>query len=48
MGLARLEGRVAIGRFIARFPDYRLAGPALRSKRVRFRGHIALPCRVAG
>jgi len=46
MGLARLEGRVAIGRFIARFPDYRLTGPALRARRARFRGHVALPCRV--
>ncbi|HEX7440992.1 MAG TPA: cytochrome P450 [Caldimonas sp.] len=46
MGLARLEGRIAIGRFVARFPDYRLAGAAVRSRRARFRGHIALPCRV--
>jgi hypothetical protein len=46
MGLARLEGRIAIGRFVARFPDYRLSAPAVRSKRARFRGHVALPCRV--
>jgi cytochrome P450 len=43
MGLGRLEARVAIGRFLARFPGYRLARPAVRSKRVRFRGHLALP-----
>jgi cytochrome P450 len=43
MGLGRLEGRVAIGRFLARFPDYRLAGPPVRSRRVRFRGHLTLP-----
>ncbi len=43
MGLARLEGKVAIGRFIARFPDFRLAAPALRSQRARFRGHVRLP-----
>jgi cytochrome P450 len=42
MGLARLEGRVAIGRFLARFPDYRLAAPALRQRRARFRGHARL------
>ena len=48
MGLARLEGRVAIGRFVARFPHYRLAGPAQRSRRARFRGHVAIPCRVGG
>jgi cytochrome P450 len=42
MGLARLEGRVAIGRFLARFPNYRLAAPALRARRARFRGHVRL------
>jgi len=42
MGLARLEGRVAIGRFLARFPNYQLAGPALRHRRARFRGHARL------
>jgi cytochrome P450 len=44
MGLGRLEGRVAIARFLARFPNYRLAAPAVRSRRARFRGHVALPC----
>lgn len=44
MGLGRLEGRVAIGRFLERFPNYRLAAPAVRSQRVRFRGHVTLPC----
>ena len=48
MGLGRLEGRVAISRFLARFPNYRLNGPALRSRRVRFRGHLALPCALLG
>jgi cytochrome P450 len=42
MGLARLEGRVAIGRFLARFPNYRLAAPAVRARRARFRGHVRL------
>jgi cytochrome P450 len=42
MGLARLEGRVAIGRFLARFPNYRLAAPAVRAQRARFRGHVRL------
>jgi cytochrome P450 len=42
MGLARLEGRVAIGRFLARFPNYRLAAPPLRQRRARFRGHARL------
>jgi cytochrome P450 len=48
MGLGRLEGRVAIERFLARFPNYRLAAPAVRSRRVRFRGHVALPCALLG
>ena len=48
MGLGRLEGRVAISRFLARFPNYRLNGPALRSHRVRFRGHLVLPCALLG
>ena len=48
MGLARLEGKVAIGRFLERFPDYRLAGPALRSRRARFRGHLTLPVLLGG
>jgi cytochrome P450 len=43
MGLGRLEARIAIGRFVARFPDYALAGPPTRSHRVRFRGHVRLP-----
>lgn len=42
MGLARLEGRVAIARFLARFPNYRFAAPPLRARRARFRGHARL------
>ncbi|MEX6723928.1 cytochrome P450 [Parapedomonas caeni] len=41
--LARLEGRIAIGRFLARFPDYRLNAPAERSQRLRFRGFLRAP-----
>ena len=43
MSLARLEGQIAIGRFIARFPEYTLTAAPLRSQRIRFRGftHIA-------
>jgi cytochrome P450 len=43
MGLGRLEARIAIGRFVARFPDYALAGWPVRSRRARFRGHVRLP-----
>ena len=48
MGLGRLEGRVAIEAFLARFPHYRLSAPARRSRRVRFRGHVELPCALLG
>jgi cytochrome P450 len=46
MSLARLEGRVAIERFLARFPSYEPDGPAVRSRRARFRGFTALPVRL--
>lgn len=44
--LARMEGRIAIARFLERFPGYRLAGEAKRTGRVRFRGFSHLPARV--
>ncbi|ACL56194.1 cytochrome P450 [Methylobacterium nodulans] len=47
MNVARLEGRIAIGRFLARFPAYALDGPPLRSQRVRFRGFLRMPARLA-
>ncbi|CCD95634.1 putative cytochrome P450 [Bradyrhizobium sp. ORS 375] len=46
MALARLEGAVAIGRFLARFPNYQLAGEPVRGGRVRFRGFASVPCVV--
>jgi cytochrome P450 len=48
MALARLEGAIAISRFLARFPDYRLAGEPVRGGRVRFRGFLSVPCEVGG
>lgn len=46
MAVARLEGRIALGRFLARFPDYFLDGVPERSQRVRFRGFLRLPARL--
>jgi cytochrome P450 len=46
ISLARLEGRVAIERFLRRFPDYQADGAASRSRRARFRGFTALPVRL--
>jgi cytochrome P450 len=43
MNVARPEGRIALERFLARFPDYRLADKPVRSPRARFRGFISLP-----
>ena len=43
MAVARLEGRVALSRFLARFPRYRIAGTPVRTGRVRFRGFQSLP-----
>lgn len=41
--LARMEGRIAISRFLDRFPDYRIADGAKRTGRLRFRGFSTLP-----
>ncbi|MBA4035037.1 MAG: cytochrome P450 [Bradyrhizobium sp.] len=46
MALARLEGAVAISRFLARFPNYALSGAPVRGGRVRFRGFLSVPCEV--
>jgi len=43
LNVARLEGRIAIQRFLARFPDYRLAGEPVRGGRARFRGFLSIP-----
>ena len=45
--LARMEGRIAISRFLKRFPGFALAGTPMRTGRVRFRGFASLPARVA-
>jgi cytochrome P450 len=46
MSLARLEGRIAIERFLRRFPRYVGDGLPTRSRRARFRGFVALPVRL--
>jgi cytochrome P450 len=46
MNLARLEARIAIGRFLRRFPHYELDGEPVRSRRARFRGFLSIPVRV--
>ena len=44
--LARLEGRIALGRFLARFPGYRLSAPPVRGGRARFRGFLSAPVQL--
>ena len=44
MALARLEGAIAISRFLARFPNYAPGGEPVRGGRVRFRGYLSVPC----
>jgi cytochrome P450 len=47
LSLARLEGRIAIGRFLQRFPHYRLTASPTRGGRARFRGFLKAPFSVA-
>jgi len=46
MALARLEGAIAIARFLSRFPAYALKGAPLRGGRARFRGFLSVPCAI--
>ena len=46
MNVARMEGRIAFARLIARFPAIEPAGPPERDRRIRFRGFRRLPVRV--
>ena len=48
MALARLEGTIAISRYLARFPAYTLKGPPVRGGRARFRGFLSVPSVVGG
>ncbi len=43
LSLARLEGRIAIGRFLQRFPHYQLSQAPVRGGRARFRGFLHAP-----
>ena len=46
LSLARLEGRIAIGRFLQRFPRYSLSEVPVRGGRARFRGFLKAPFRI--
>ena len=46
MNIARMEGRIAFSRLLARFPKIALNGQPERDRRIRFRGFKTLPVRV--
>jgi hypothetical protein len=46
MNVARLEGRIAIARLLARFPAIEPDGAPERDRRVRFRGFRKIPVAV--
>ena len=48
MSLARLEGAVAVGRFLARFPRYALSSKPVRGMRARFRGFTSIRATLNG
>ena len=45
--LARMEGRIAIERFLARYPGYEVLPGRMSGGRIRFHGFAALPARMA-
>jgi len=47
MNVARMEGRIAVGRLLARFDRIEPDGEPVRDRRVRFRGFTRLPILVA-
>lgn len=44
--LARIEGTIAVGRLVKRFPGLKRSGQAVRGGRARFRGFMSLPVEV--
>jgi len=46
MNVARMEGRIALGKLLQRFAKIELAGEPERDRRIRFRGFRKLPVRV--
>ncbi len=48
MNVARMEGRIAIGRLLARFPRLEPGDAPTRDRRIRFRGFTTLPARLGG
>ncbi|MGJ8615591.1 MAG: cytochrome P450, partial [Sulfitobacter sp.] len=46
--LARMEGRIALQRFLDRYPDYEITRGRVGGGRIRFHGYTKLPAHLAG
>lgn len=44
--LARMEGRIAVERFLSRYPTYRITEPRTGGGRIRFHGYATLPAHM--
>jgi cytochrome P450 len=44
--LARMEGRIALSRFLNRYPDYKISENRVSGGRIRFRGYAHLPAKL--
>jgi cytochrome P450 len=47
VAVARMEGRIALAKFLARYPNYRIVGLPVRGGRARFRGYLSIPARLS-
>lgn len=45
--LARMEGQIALGRLLERFPGYQILPGRIPGGRIRFRGYASLPAQMA-
>lgn len=46
LSLAKMEARIAIGRFLARYPAFQIGQDVKRGRRIRFRGFEQLPAKL--
>ncbi|UWR29154.1 cytochrome P450 [Sulfitobacter sp. W002] len=45
--LARMEGKIALQRFLNRYPDYEISAARQGGERIRFHGYATLPARLS-
>ncbi len=46
LSLARMEARIAVSRFLGRYPDFQITKDVKRGRRIRFRGFEQLPAQL--